>query len=154
MKLRALPIVSLCFLILGGAYLVKSIELPMGSAARPGAGFYPLLVAITMVSLSLVLLSQALKPKTAQQENEEPFPQGKDRQRVMAVAMALIFFVILLRPLGYAIGSAALMGAVLRILGLRSWRKIFLISILTAAVSYWLFSFVLGVPLPRGLLFF
>ncbi len=81
---RALPIVSFCFLVLGGVYLAGSLELPMGSAARPGAGLYPFLVGITLVALSAPLFIRSLKLKETQQERAEPFPRGKDRQRVMA----------------------------------------------------------------------
>lgn len=152
--IRALPIVSFCFLVLGGVYLAGSLDLPMGSAARPGAGLFPFLVGIALVALSSPLFIRSLRLKETQQEKTEPFPRGKDRQRVMAVAAALFFFVVLLKPLGYIICSIALMGATLRLLGLRSWAKIVLTSIFTAAISYYLFFSILGVPLPPGIFSF
>ena len=150
---RPLLITSFCFLIVGTASLVGSLHLPMGSADRPGAGVYPFLVAIFLIALSLRLLIPSLKGKEAQEEREEPFPQGKDLQRVVFLGLALTLFAILLRPLGYGIGSAVLMGATLRLLGMPSWKKIILISIVSAAISYYLFVYVLDVPLPRGILF-
>ncbi|MBM4333786.1 MAG: tripartite tricarboxylate transporter TctB family protein [Deltaproteobacteria bacterium] len=148
--IRAVPIASLCFVALGGVYLAKSLELPMGSAARPGAGLYPLLVGIALIVLSVSFLIQSYQAKETQPDREESFPKGKDRQRVVAVAAALFFFVLFLNPLGYLICSIALMGAILRLLGLRSWGKIVFISIVTAGLSYYLFFSILGVPLPRG----
>jgi putative tricarboxylic transport membrane protein len=150
---RALPITATCFLLLGIAYLAGSLKLPMGSAVKPGAGLFPLLVGVSLTILSLLLLIFALKQKEASPKDQEPFPQGKDRQRVAAVAITLILFVVLLKPLGYGVSSALLMAATLRLLGLRSWGKIVLISILTAAISYYLFDSLLGTPLPRGLFF-
>jgi putative tricarboxylic transport membrane protein len=152
--IRALPIVSFCFLVLGGVYLAGSLELPMGSAARPGAGLYPFLVGIALVALSAPLFIRSLRLKETQQEKTEPFPRGKDRQRVMAVATALFFFVVLLKPWGYIICSIALMGVILRLLGLRSWGKVVLTSIFTAVISYYLFFSILGVPLPQGIFSF
>ena len=152
--IRAVPIASLCFVALGGVYLAKSLELPIGSAARPGAGLYPFLVGITLVALSVSFFIQSLKLIETQQERAEPFPRGKDRQRVMAVAATLFFFVVFLNPLGYMICSIALMGAILRLLGLRSWGKVVLISLFTAAISYYLFFSILGVPLPPGIFSF
>jgi len=148
----ALPVVCLAFLVVGGAYLVGSFYLPMGTVAHPGAGFFPLLVGTALVCLSVPLLIHSLKKKEIQKE-EEAFPKGKDLYRVLGVALALIFFAVFLKPLGYGICSAALMVAVLRFLGLRSWMKTVLISILSTAISYYLFAFVLEVPLPRGFLF-
>lgn len=149
----AFTVVSLCFLVLGGAYLAGSFFLPMGTVAQPGAGFYPLLVGIALVSLSLPLLAQSLKTKEIGQKGEEAFPKGEDLHRVVAVALALIFFAVLLKPLGYGICSAALIIAVLRFLGLRSWVRTILIALLSMAISYYIFASVLDVPLPRGLLF-
>lgn len=153
MTVRALPVTSFCFLFLGAAYLAGSLELPRGSAAQPGAGLYPLLLGIFLVALSLALLIRSLRKNETKPEEGEPFPKGKDRQRVIAVGIALFLFALLLKPLGYGLCTAVLMGAILRLLGLASWGKIVLISILTAFLSYYLFASLLGVPLPGGIFF-
>jgi len=153
MSFRALPIVSLCFLLLGIAYLADNSRLPMGSAAKPGAGLFPLLVGVSLLGLSLALFLWSLKTKDISVKDQEPFPVGKDRRRVLAVGASLALFVLLLKPLGYGICGAALMAAVLRFLGLQSWGRILLISLVTAAISFYLFDALLGVPLPRGIFF-
>lgn len=153
MKLRALPIVFLCFLLLGTGYLIESVRLPMGTRGHPGSGFYPFLVGVALAALSLSLWLQSFKQKKTPGEEADAFPKGQDRKRVVAVASALILFAVFFKPLGYGIGSAALMVAVLRLLGLRSWAKTVMISILTMGISYYLFASILGVPLPRGALF-
>jgi hypothetical protein len=48
--IRALPVTYLSFLVLGGAYLIESLNLPLGPAAQPGPGFFPLLVGIAMIA--------------------------------------------------------------------------------------------------------
>lgn len=153
MPFRALPITAFSFLVLGSAYLAGSLKLPMGTSVRPGAGLFPLLVGISLVITSALLLMGSWKQKETGAEDREPFPEGKDRQRVLAVAMTLISFVALLKTLGYGVSSAVLMGAILRLLGLRSWGRIVLISLLTAAISFYLFDSLLGTPLPRGIFF-
>ena len=153
MALRALPIVSLCFLLLGIVYLADNSKLPMGSAAKPGAGLFPLWVGVSLLGLSLALFLWSLRTKNISAIDQEPFPVGKDRWRVLAVGASVALFVLLLRPLGYGLCSAALMAAILRSLGLRSWGRILLISLATAAVSFYLFDALLGVPLPRGVFF-
>ena len=152
MSIRALSITSFAFLILGVIYLAGAFNLPMGTADRPGAGFFPLIVGILLIALSLPLFLRALKKKT-KGEDEEPFPQGKDLRRVVFVASALIFFAVFLKTLGYGVCSAILMGATLKVLGMRNWGKIALASLLTAAISYYIFATVLDAPLPRGILF-
>jgi putative tricarboxylic transport membrane protein len=125
----------------------------MGSAAKPGAGLFPLLVGVSLSGLSLALFIWAGRNKDTAARDQEPFPGGKDRQRVLAVGGTLALFVLLLKTLGYGICGAALMAAVLRFLGLRNWAKILLISFVTAAISFFLFDTLLGVPLPRGVFF-
>jgi hypothetical protein len=146
---RPLVITTLSFLLLGGVALLSSLSLPLGSPSRPGAGFYPLFVSFVLVGLSLGLLRRSVKK--VQEEETESFPDGKDRNRVIHVASALILFGVFLKPVGYEVSSAILMGAVLHLLGMRSWAKIFFVSILTSAVSFYLFVCILGVPLPRGI---
>jgi phosphinothricin acetyltransferase len=41
---RAVPLVLLAA---AGVYLILALRLPFGAAARPGAGFYPVIVAVT-----------------------------------------------------------------------------------------------------------
>lgn len=103
------------------------------------------------ISVPLFLLS--LKPKEPRQGEEEAFPRGKDLKRVVALAFMFIFFAVLLKPLGYWICSTVLMGASLKLLGMRSGRKIILISVLTTAISYLLFVSILKVPIPLGIFF-
>lgn len=122
----------------------------MGTASQPGAGFYPFLIALGLVSLSLTILIQSLREEETQ---PEAFPGGKDLQRVIGVGLIIFFFILLLKTLGYVLSSGALMGATLRLFGLRSWGKVILISTLTAVVSYYIFTALLSVPLPRGLFF-
>ena len=150
MPFRALLIVSLCFLLLGIAYLADTSKLPLGSAAKPGAGLFPLLVGTSLLGLSLILFIRSLQGKGILEKDQEPFPEGRDRRRVLAVAVTLALFGLLLNPLGYGLCSAALMAAILRLLGLRSWGRIVLISFVTAALSFCLFDFLLGIPLPKG----
>lgn len=150
MLFRALPITSFCFFALGIGYLADTLRLPMGTANRPGAGLFPILVGVSLLGLSLALFVGSLKTKEIAAEDQEPFPKGKDRQRVLAVAVTLALFVLLLKPLGYGVCSAALMATILRLLGLRRWGRIIPISLATAAVSYYLFDALLGVPLPQG----
>ena len=43
MLARAVPLV---LLVAAGVYLTLALRLPFGAAARPGAGFYPVFVAV------------------------------------------------------------------------------------------------------------
>jgi putative tricarboxylic transport membrane protein len=147
---RALPLLYFSFSILGGASLAGSLSLPMGTVEQPGPGVFPLAVAVFILSLSIPALLLSLKTGAA---HESVFPGGTDRRRVIAVACAVFFFVLFLKPLGYAPCCAVMMAAVLRLLGMRSWPKTVAAALVTAILSYYIFSSLLEVPLPRGSLF-
>jgi putative tricarboxylic transport membrane protein len=146
-------VVAAAFLLLSVAYGIGSLLLPMGTLERPGPGFFPLIVALVMAALSSPLLWRFLCVKKPQPPGEHPFPRGPDLRRVLAMGGSLILFAVLLQPLGYGISSALLMGAVLRLLGMRHWGRIALSAVLTTAISYWLFAILLDVPLPTGVFF-
>ena len=153
MTTRALPITVLCFLILGVVYLIGSLNLGIGSAISPGAGLYPSFIGIALIGIALPFLLLSLKEKEPQHAKEEAFPQGKDLKRVVSLALTFVFFAIFLKPLGYWICGTALMVASLKLLGMQSWGKIVSISVLTTAISYFLFVSILKVPIPLGILF-
>jgi putative tricarboxylic transport membrane protein len=145
-------LVFFAFTLLGGAYLAVSLSLSAGTIEQPGAGFFPRMVGVFILCLSIPGWVGSLRPGEGQKTADPVFPQGKDLRRVIAIAMAIFLFAILLQPAGYGICSAFLMAVVLRLLGMRSWGKTILIAVLTAGVSYFFFS-LLDIPLPRGSIF-
>jgi hypothetical protein len=149
---RALPLTFLSFALLGGAYLAESLSLSRGTVEQPGAGLFPVLVGIFILSLSIPGLAASLKAGEDRDLHQGVFPRGKDLRRVVTIALSVLLFTVLLQPLGYGICSAFLMGAVFRLLGMRSWGKAAAAAILTALVSYFFFI-SLEIPLPRGSLF-
>jgi putative tricarboxylic transport membrane protein len=143
----------LIFLVIGILYLIGSLLLPIGTSATPKGGLFPLIVAVFLVAMSIALIAGFLKGTGGSVESIEAFPKGKDRNRVLAVASALILYTLLLKPIGYLVSTVGLMGVIVHLLGLRGWVKVALAAILTGALSYYLFAFILEVPLPRGEVF-
>jgi putative tricarboxylic transport membrane protein len=138
------------FLVAGILYLIGSFLLPIGTFAAPKGGLFPLVVAVFLVAMSSALIAGCRKGSSGALEPIEPFPKGQDRNRVLAVASALILYSVCLKPIGYLVSTVALMGVVVHLLGLRGWFKVALAAILTGVLSYYLFAFILEVPLPRG----
>ena len=143
----------LFFLVIGILYLIGSLLLPIGTLATPKGGLFPLIVAIFLVAMSIALLVGFPKGTRGAVDAIEAFPKGQDRNRVLAVASALILYSVLLKPMGYLLSTVALMGVIVHLLGLRGWVRVALAAILTGVLSYYLFAFILEVPLPRGEVF-
>ncbi len=149
-----ISLIYLFFLFLGIVYFIGSLGFPMGKLDQPGAGSYPFMVGLFLIATSSPLFFESLRQKEKKLEYEEQFPKGKNLLRVVSVVGTLLAFAILLKPLGYGVCSAVLMAAILRFLGLRSWMKVFLFSVITSGVSYYLFAKILSVPLPQGIFLF
>jgi putative tricarboxylic transport membrane protein len=142
---RAVP---LALLVAAGAYLVLSLQLPFGAAARPGAGFYPVMVAVFAVVVALGATTSAFRsaPGAAVAAVEL---DAAARRRVVISVVALVAFCLALPWVGYPAAAFAFVTIVLRYLGAR-WTTALVAGVLSSAGSYGLFAVLLDVPLPRG----
>ena len=62
MLARAVPLV---LLVAAGVYLTVALRLPFGAAERPGAGFYPVIVAVFAIVVALVATASAFRGAAA-----------------------------------------------------------------------------------------
>ncbi|HSR11173.1 MAG TPA: tripartite tricarboxylate transporter TctB family protein [Thermodesulfobacteriota bacterium] len=139
------------FLAIGSLYLFGSLRLPIGTAASPQGGLFPLLVSIFLIAMSVALIMGVLTGRRT--ETVEAFPKGHDRNRLLILASALVLYSLLLKPLGYLVSTIGLMGVTVHLMGLRGWGKVAAAAVITGILSYYLFAFLLDVPLPRGEVF-
>jgi hypothetical protein len=146
MVARVLPAVVFAAAVF---YLLQAVQLPFGSSARPGAGFYPVIVAVfaCVVGLAATIRAFVAAP-TARVASVADSVAGQ-RRRVVTTTLALVGFCFVMPWLGYPLTAAAFVMAALRGLGSR-WSVAVAIGVLSAGVSHYLFAVLLDVPLPRG----
>jgi len=142
---RAVP---LALLVAAGVYLILALRLPFGVAARPGAGFYPVIVAVFAIVVALGATASALRSATGAKAEAIEVDAASRRRVVISVA-ALVAFCFVLPWVGYPLAAFAFVAVVLRYLGAR-WTTALLTGALSSAGSYGLFAVLLDVPLPRG----
>jgi len=142
---RAVPLVLLAA---AGVYLAFALRLPFGAAARPGAGFYPVIVAVFAVIVALAATASAFRD-VPRGEADAAELDGAARRRLVISVVALAAFCLALPWVGYPAAALAFVTVVLRYLGAR-WTTALLTGVLSAAGSYGLFAVLLDVPLPRG----
>lgn len=145
MLARTLP---LALLVAAGAYLILSLQLPFGAAARPGAGFYPVIVAIFAVVVALGATTSAFRSAPGAAAVAVDLDAAA-RRRVVISVVALVAFCLALPWVGYPAAAFAFVTIVLRYLGAR-WTTALVAGVLSSAGSYGLFAVLLDVPLPRG----
>ncbi len=143
MLARAVPLV---LLVSAAVYLTLALRLPFGAAERPGAGFYPVIVAVFAIVVALAATASAFRsaPGAAVVELD-----AASRRRVVITVLALVAFCLVLPWVGYPAAAFAFVAVVLRSLGARGTTAL-LTGALSSAGSYGLFAILLDVPLPRG----
>jgi putative tricarboxylic transport membrane protein len=144
--------VALAFLLASGIYLALALSFPLGTGARPGAGFFPVAVGsfLCVVAGALVVVAWQRQGATAAPATAATRVERSARGRVAAAMVGLIGFCVLLPWLGYAVTAFLFVALLLRTLGTNRWTIIVLAAVVSAAASYYLFAVLLAVPLPRG----
>ena len=117
----------------------------VGSPKSPGAGFWPLLIALVMIGLGVSLI---LRP-TPNAITEA----GESRWGKFIISLGtLAFYIVALEPLGYLLATVVMMFVQLRWVESRSWKSSSVIAVLTAVLSLLIFQVLLKVTLPEGLI--
>ena len=137
--------------IFGVITALLSLQMPIGTFRAAGTGLFPLILGVFLIILSGVFLLNLFLRKKKELGKKDPETEihGSARNVILflgTMALATLFF----NPLGYPLISFLLMVALLRILGMRRWTLNIFLSLVTAAVSYFLFVGWLKIPLPKG----
>jgi putative tricarboxylic transport membrane protein len=141
--------VALTILAASIVYAVNGLGLPRGTIERPGAGFFPLAVAVFAIGVTLAWVVLAFRHVAA--GRGQPLIEPGARVRVLGTGGVLVGFCLLMPWLGYPLAAFLFCAVMLRSLG-GSWVLSLVTALLAAVVSYYLFATLLGVPLPVGAL--
>jgi putative tricarboxylic transport membrane protein len=129
-------------LVLGVSGAVVSAGLGIGSLGAPGAGLWPLVISLLMITASATAL---LKAK--QDDDVEAFDRGI--LTVVLSVVSLLAYAALLPMVGFEIPTVLLLFFWIKILGREGWRSAVTVSLVATAVVYGLFVLLLAVPLPH-----
>ena len=117
----------------------------IGSFKSPGAGFWPLGIAVIMFGLGLFL--------TLHPQPKEITESGSPHWGKFIIALGtLVFYVIFLEPLGYLITTTAMLFVQLRWVEECSWKSSTCVATSAAIISLILFRILLKVSLPDGVI--
>lgn len=139
--------VGLCFAAVGIAFLIGAVKLTVGVPTEPKPGFFPFIDGVILVVLAALFLMQAWRGQAG-----EGTAFGSIRGPAIVI-LTLILYVATLEWLGYVITTTVLSAVVLYVLDTKP-KALIPVSLGLALASYLLFSRLLGVTLPPGLLTF
>ena len=167
-------------LALGAGYVVAAflISEPEGGYAAVGPRVFPIGIGIALVAVALStafrahgaagapssggagaqavpVRAQAPAPdETKAQAIPAPdaAPSAADWRAAAPSVLLFLAYIVLLEPLGYLPATAAFITVEARLLGSRRWGRDLLAALVVAFSVYALFSLLLGLRLPAGLL--
>ncbi len=133
-----------------GYILFESTRLRIGSFRVPQTGFFPRVLGILLVLLTLIELLRALRQ--SESANAPGKIAGEGWFRIGATLATMLGFALVLERLGFLLATFFLMVLLLRAIEAPRWPKVLIVALITSLLSYGLFAWLLGVPLPAGIL--
>lgn len=146
---------SIFFFVLGLFLAIQSVRLSVWGRSGPEAGFFPLVTAVLMVGLSLGIMIKSFTLIRAKKKEK----MLKDQERgevsifkVSSYAVLMTLYVTSIERVGFLISSTLFLILILKYVEGQRWKTTFAVWFVSIGVSYILFVYFLGVPLPRGII--
>ena len=147
MNLREM-ISGAAFLLIAAFVLAASLRLGVGVLRDPGPGFVLFWTSIALAICACALLCLGFSGK-AEPALRSDTGNRSDCRNAAIVTAVLIAYCAALPKLGYPVSTFLLMAVLFGLGRMKPW-MIFLCSLATVLLSYYLFAHLLRTPLPRG----
>jgi hypothetical protein len=131
------------FVFFGGSATVMSTGLTIGTAAKMGPGYFPLILGALLVGLGIVLLLRSIFG--SKDSHGWPMLQIKP---VGIVLTSVVMFSLILRPLGLLMSTAVLVVLASTASHEFRWKEALLNAAVLVAIILVVFVYFLEFPLP------
>lgn len=127
--------------------ILLSKSLPVESTEELGTSFFPFVISIFLLALSLInLVNLFLSRKNAFQKIQ--WPQRDGLIRLCLASFLFLSYIVILERLGYMISTFLLLLLFARLVFNKSWLISGILAILAVLSTFGLLSVLLGVRLP------
>lgn len=130
-------------------YFASKVFERAGDGLAGDPAYYPRVLAYLLAFMSIVLLIDTLRKKVAIKINV-------NRELLINICKFMglvIIYALILKPVGFLFSTAAFTAIMILLLG-GSKKQVGIYPLPISIITYVLFSFILRVPLPKGLLSF
>jgi len=135
--------------VVGLTITIASVPYGLGTWDSPGTGFLPFLSGMAITLFSFIgLVHATLKRRMG--AGWKPVMRGLIWKKALIVLVALLAYVLLLKPLGFSLCTALFIGFLLRVVQPQRWSVVMAGAIGAAAGAYGIFEVWLKAQLPRG----
>lgn len=138
--------------------LLQSAGLDVGSVTRPGPGFFPLVLAAALLTVSMALLTGAWRAMRRQRrEDGGPAPPGTAggsarRGVLVATLLAFAVYVVVFERLGFLLATGGFLAFLFGPIARYRWPVALGAAVGATLATHVLFDVWLQVRLPRGVL--
>ena len=135
----------------GAGYLAAAflISEPEGGYAAVGPRAFPIGIGIALVAVSAWIAFRGHEVAVTSATEASPVPA--DWRAAAPSVFLFLAYIVLLETVGYLLTTTAFVALAARLLGSRRWRRDLLAAFVVAVTVYALFSLLLGLRLPPGL---
>ena len=135
---------GLMFLVVGLAFAWGATDYSMGSGARPGPGYFPMMLSVLMAILGAIVIFTSL---TIEVEGGDPVGDIAWRPLLVVVA-AIVLFAVALPRLGLIITTPLLIIVVSFASTEFKWRGVLIASVVLDVFSWLVFVKGLNLTIP------
>jgi putative tricarboxylic transport membrane protein len=139
---------SLFWVGVGGFFAIEGIRLGVRTVRNPGPGFLPVIMALLLISFSLLILIRGLM------RPDQPVVRVAWKRHAGVIAIVFLY-IFLLDGFGFLISTFLLMFMLFSLLFKREkrWRTVLFYSVVTALSAWLIFEKVAKMPFPEPRLF-
>jgi putative tricarboxylic transport membrane protein len=145
---RARRIFSIVLLIFGAVVVISSFWLDKSFISYDiGPAIYPRILGVIVILLSVMMF---IRPA----QDGEPEKIRVFGKKFFLIIIPMMIYILMLKPVGFIVSTMLAMILMIRAMGEKRIFNIVLYATITPVVLYFMFSFLLHVPLPKGILSF
>jgi len=148
---RADMVSAVFFLVLAAFAIHEALGLPKFESFGPGGDFAPFWLGVTLAFLALLLAISALR-RPADASGDLSMPSREALVKIVSMVVALCVYALVVETVGYLLSTFLFLAFLLLMLTRLS--RLGNLAIAAGAALFFtaLFSWVLGIPLPHGIL--
>jgi putative tricarboxylic transport membrane protein len=154
-------VIAICFILYGLFLIVVASQFPAGLVTDLITAYgMPYLTGGFLIVFGGILVTVRIATwsalpgnlviSEADKEDEEGYPASW--KRAFSIIFLALVVVLLLDSLGYLIATPLFLIGTVWLMGVRTWKRLFLFPILFALATWYVFSQVLGFLIPLGIL--
>ena len=125
------------------------LKFGLGTFRYPGPGFFPFLVGLLLLFLSIGIIGTGMKERVKSLDFRE-WPSF--HKNILTILLVLFAYAFSLESLGYVLGSFLLFLYLFKFPAGKRWWVSMGLSVLVVSITYYFFGVLLKTQFPKGIL--